>query len=103
LREGRARIFKSVSDEKENEALESVTLVFVDGHTEQLTPGAAMRACNDPERAGYIVDALTENETLQRRLRTNMDDDRIARPVNWKKIEHKQKASGSRSKAANKR
>lgn len=50
-----------------------VTLVFTDRHREQHTAENAERLCKEPETAGRIVDALTEDAALQERLRCLMD------------------------------
>lgn len=55
--------------------MQMVTLVFTDRHTEEHTPGAAARLCSDPEVAGRIIDALTDNKPLQARLRRLIDSD----------------------------
>lgn len=53
--------------------MQTVTLVFTDRHAEQHTAEDAERLCSNPEISGHIVDALTENRTLQDRLRRLMD------------------------------
>lgn len=52
----------------------SVVLVFVDKHTEWHTPESAEQVCRDCKRAGFVVDALTENEVLQSTLRNWLED-----------------------------
>lgn len=51
-----------------------VTLVFTDRHREEYTVKDAERLCRDPKVSGRIVDALTEDRTLQERLRRLMDE-----------------------------
>ena len=55
--------------------MQTVILVFTDRHTEEHTPGSAARLCCDPQVSGTIVDALTDNKTLQARLRRLIDND----------------------------
>lgn len=51
----------------------SVTLVFVDQHTELHTPESAERVCCDRRRAGFVIDALTSDERLQTFLRDRIE------------------------------
>lgn len=55
--------------------MQMVTLVFTDRHQEEHTAENAEKLCRDPETAGRIVDALTEDGALQERLRRLMDRD----------------------------
>lgn len=50
-----------------------VVLVFVDRHTELHTAESAERVCCDCKRAGFIIDALTQDEQLQIFLRDQME------------------------------
>lgn len=51
----------------------SVTLVFVDRHTEVHTLESAERVCCDSRRAGFVIDALTSDEQLQTFLRDRIE------------------------------
>ncbi len=54
-----------------------VTLVLTDRSTWEVTPTMARKLCSQPDLAGKIVDALTDNRKLQselRRIIDNMDD-----------------------------
>jgi len=51
----------------------SVTLVFVDRHTELHTSESAARVCCDGRRAGFVIDALTSDERLQNFLRNRIE------------------------------
>lgn len=55
--------------------MQMVMLVFTDRHAEQHTAESAERLCRDPEVAGKIIDALTDNMPLQARLRRLIDND----------------------------
>ena len=59
----------------EGTEMQTVILVFTDRHTEEHTPGGAARLCSNPEVAGKIIDALTDNKPLQARLRRLIDSD----------------------------
>ena len=59
----------------EGTEMQTVILVFTDRHTEEHTPGGAARLCSNPEVAGKIIDALTDNKPLQARLRRLIDND----------------------------
>lgn len=48
-------------------------LVFVDRHTELHTAESAERVCCDCKRAGFVIDALTQDEHLQNYLREQLD------------------------------
>lgn len=51
----------------------SVTLVFVDRHTEVHTTESAERVCSDLKQAGFVIDALTDDERLQNSLRDRLE------------------------------
>lgn len=50
-----------------------IVLVFSDRHTEEVSEAEALRICSDPQRAGKIIDALTPDSGLQKKLRHLMD------------------------------
>lgn len=50
-----------------------ITLVFVDRTRQEVTTEEAYRMCQNPRIAGRIIDALTDDEKLQSKLRSIMD------------------------------
>lgn len=66
--------------------MQMVTLIFTDRRQEQHTAEDAERLCRNPETAGRIVDALTEDAALQERLRRLMDET-ASEESTWKKNE----------------
>ncbi len=50
-----------------------VTLVFTNRTQQTVTEDVAKKLCSTPATAGRIMDALTEDEKLQRLLRQMMD------------------------------
>lgn len=50
-----------------------ITVVFSDRHREQIKESEAFSYCADPARAGRIIDVLTPDSDLQKRLRRVID------------------------------
>jgi hypothetical protein len=59
---------------REMEDITQVILVFLDKHRETVTAETAWMLCSDPETAGSIIDAITDNKALQASLRSEMDN-----------------------------
>lgn len=53
--------------------VDTVTLVFLDGHRKTVTISEAWEICDDRQRARAVLDALTDDTKLQARLREHMD------------------------------
>lgn len=54
--------------------IQTVTLVFVDHTTQEVTTAKAWEMCSTPSIAGRIIDVLTPDTSLQTRYRNRIDN-----------------------------
>jgi hypothetical protein len=52
---------------------QTVLIVFVDKHTEWMTPDEARQLCSDPRRAGFVFDVRSSDIPTQARLRGSLE------------------------------